>query len=162
MAPALSRSGPEEPPALQAARHARTVAGEDEAIGDDARRDAFAAFLYGMALGFVGREAPTSDAADPSGPSDDVPLPERVDLLATTLVRQVIGLGFRDACRAVAAVADSLVATDPDPAVAGLVHGGVAAAGDWTDGDAGAFESRVLQATASDAFASDRALRPRR
>jgi hypothetical protein len=156
MAPTPSRSGLDEPPALQAARHARTVAGEDEAIGDDARRDAFAAFLYGMALGFVGRERPTAE------PDDDAPLNERVDLLATTLVRQVIGLGFRDACRAVEAVADSLVAADPDPAVAGLVHGGVAAAGDWTDGDAGAFESRVLQATASDAFASDRALRPRR
>jgi hypothetical protein len=156
MAPAPSRSGPEEPPALQAARHARTVAGEDETIGDDARRDAFAAFLYGMALGFVGREGPTAERAD------DTPLAERVDLLATTLVRQVIGLSFRDACRAVDAVADSLVAADPDPAVAGLVHGGVAAAGDWTDGDVGAFESRVLQATASDLFASERALRPRR
>jgi hypothetical protein len=156
MASAPSRSGPEEPPALQAARRARAVAGEDEAIGDDARRDAFAAFLYGMALGFVGREGPAAEQAD------DMPLAERVDLLATTLVRQVIGLGFRDACRAVEAVADSLVAADPDPAVAGLVHSGVAAAGDWADGDAGAFESRVLQATASDAFASDRALRPRR
>lgn len=159
MAPAPSRPGPEEPPALQAARRARTFAGEEEAIGDDARRDAFAAFLYGMALGFVGREAPT---ADPVDQSNNMPLPERVDLLATTLVRQVIGLGFRDACRAVEAVADSLVAIEPDPAVAGLVQGGVAAAGDWTDGNAGAFESRVIQATACDAFTSDRALRPRR
>ena len=151
MTPPSYRSGPDEPPALRAALHARTLAGEEAALGDDARRDAFAALLYGMALGFVSRED-----------GDDTQLPERVDLLATTLVRRVIGLAFRDACRAVEAVADTLVAADPDPAVAGLVQGGVAAAGDWIDGNAGAFESRVLQATASDAFASERALRPRR
>ncbi|RPH44729.1 MAG: hypothetical protein EHM87_09330 [Burkholderiales bacterium] len=147
-----SRPGHDDPPALQAALRARGIAGDDEAIGDDARRDAFAAFLYGMALVFVGREDTT----------DDTPLAERVDLLATTLVRRVIGLAFRDACRAVEAVADALVASEPDPAVVGLVHGGAAAAGDWIDGDAGAFESHVLEATASDAFASERALRARR
>jgi len=148
----VSRPGADAPPALQAALRARAIAGDEEAIGDEARRDAFAAFLYGMALGFVGR-----DDAD-----DETPLAERVDALATTLARAVIGLAFRDACRAVEAVADALVSTEPDPAVAGLVHGGVAAAGDWADGDTGAFESRVLQATASDAFTSDRSLRPRR
>lgn len=150
--PPSSRSGANVPPALQAALHARSLAGDEEAIGDDARRDAFAALLYGMALGFISR-----DECD-----DATPLPERVDLLATTLVRRVIGLAFRDACRAVEAVADALVCADPDPAVAGLVHGGVAAAGDWIEGDTLAFESRVLQATASDTFVSDRALRPRR
>ncbi len=47
-----------------------------------------------------------------------------------------------------------------------MVHGGVAAAGDWIDGDALAFESRMHQATASDAFVFvfvfDQAVRPRR
>lgn len=138
------------PAALHAAREARVVAGDEAAGGDDARRDAFCALLYGLALGFAARD------------EDPAPLAERVDALATRLAREVAGLPFRDACRAVEAVADALASGEPDPALAGLVHTGVAAAGDWQDGDRDAFAQRVLQATAGESFASDRALRSRR
>jgi hypothetical protein len=146
-------AGPADPPpALRAARHARETAGDDAAGGDEARRDAFSALLYGMATAFAARE----DAPDAP------PLEERVDLLATTLLRDALGMGFRDACRAVEAVSDALVAARPDPAVIGLVHEGAACAGNWIDGDLRTFEARVMQATAGEGFASDRALRGRR
>ncbi len=139
-------------PALLAARSARAVAGDEAAGGDDARRDAFAALLYGMATAFAGRDdAPDAPALD-----------ERVDALATTLLRDALGLGFRDACRSVEAIADAILASRPDPAVLGLVHEGAACAANWLDGDRRSFEARVLQATAPDGFASDRALRARR
>lgn len=146
----MPRPAPDDPPALRAAHEARAVAGDEAAAGDDARRDAFCAFLYGLALGFAGRD------------DDPTPLAERVDVLATRLARDGVGLPFREACRVVEAVSDALASGEPDPAVAGLVQAGVAAASDWQDGDSGAFAQRVLQATAGDAFASDRALRPRR
>ena len=144
---------PDEPhPALHAARHARETAGDDAAGGDEARRDAFAALLYGLATAFAARD----DAPDAP------PLDERVDALATTMLRDVLGLGCRDACRSVEAIADAIVAARPDPAVLGLVHEGAACAASWLDGDRPTFEARVMQATAGDGFASDRALRTRR
>jgi hypothetical protein len=146
----ISRPTPDEPPALRAAREARAIAGDEAAAGDDARRDAFCAFLYGLALGFAGRD------------DDPMPLADRVDALATRLARDAVTLPFREACRVVEAVADVLASGEPDPAVAGLVQAGVAAAADWQDGDARGFAQRVLQATAGESFASDRALRPRR
>jgi hypothetical protein len=142
----------EPPPALRAARHARETAGDDGAAGDEARRDAFAALLYGMATAFAARD----DAPDAP------PLDERVDALATSLLRDALGLGFRDACRSVEALADAIVAPRPDPAVIGLVHEGAACAACWLAGDLPTFEARVIQATAGDGFASDRALRARR
>jgi len=145
------RSDPPSP-ALDAARHARAVAGDDAAGGDDARRDAFCALLYGMATAFAARD----DAPDAP------PLDERVDVLATALLRDTLGLGFRDACRSVEAIADAVVDARPDPAVLGLVHEGVACAASWIDGDRRTFDARVLQATCGDGFASDRALRERR
>ncbi len=137
---------------LPAARAARAAAGDEAAAGDDARRDAFAALLYGMATAFAARD----DAPDAP------PLDERVDALATRAVRDALGLGFRDACRSVEAIADSIVAERPDPAVIGLVREGAACAADWLGGDLRAFESRVLRATSTDGFASERALRARR
>ena len=148
--PTPARPAADDPPALRAAREARRAAGDEAATGDEARRDAFATLLYGLALGFAGRDE------DPST------LAERVDGLATRLAREVLGMPFRDACRAVEAVSDALASGEPDPALAGLVHAGVAAAGDWLDGDAPAFSQRVLQATAGESFASDRPLRTRR
>lgn len=138
-------------PPLKAARLARAIAGEEAGCGE-ARRDAFAALLYGLATGF---EMRTPGAAPDS-------LPERVDALATRLVREVLGTPFREASRLVEAVADALVAEPGDPALVGTVHAGAAAATDWLDGDARGFEARVLQATAGESFASDRALRGRR
>lgn len=146
----IDRPRPEEPPALRAAHEARRIAGDEAAGGDEARRDAFCTLLYGLALGFAARE------------DDPAPLPERVDALATRLVREVAGLPFREACRAVEAVAGALASGEPDPALAGLVHTGVAAASDWQDGDRAAFPQRILQATAGESFASGRALRARR
>jgi len=140
---------------LAAARHARTAAGDDAAGGDEARRDAFAALHYGLALGFeLSRPAAAPDAADP-------PLAERAADLALRLLREVLRLGFRDATATVEAVTDSLAADEPDAAVQGLVQVGVEAAGDWRGGDRRAFETRVLRATAGEAFASARRLRPR-
>jgi hypothetical protein len=150
------RPRPDDAPAaraaLQAARAARAAAGDEAAAGDDARRDAFAALLYGVATAFAARD---------DGP-DAPPLDERVDALATRVLRDALGLGFRDACRGVEAIADSIVAERPDPAVIGLVREGAACAADWMGGDLRAFESRVLRATAPDGFASERALRARR
>jgi hypothetical protein len=146
------RSDRDLPPALCAARSARSIAGDESAAGDEARRDAFAALLYGMATAFAGRD---------DGP-DASPLEERVEALATTLLRDALGLGFRDACRSVAAIAEAIVASRPDPAVIGLVREGAACAGSWLAGERRDFEARVLRATAADTFASDRALRARR
>lgn len=146
------RSEGDPSPALRAARRARSIAGDESAAGDEARRDAFAALLYGMATTFAGRD---------DGP-DAPPLDERVDTLATILVRDALGLAFRDACRCVAAIAEAIVAARPDPAVIGLVREGAACGGSWLAGDLRDFEARVLRASAPDAFASDRALRPRR
>lgn len=145
-----ARAAADDPPALHAAREARRVAGDEAATGDEARRDAFATLLYGLALGFAGRDV------------DAAPLAERVDALATRLAREVTGMAFRDACRAVAAVSDALASGEPDPALAGLVHAGVAAAGDWLDGETVGFSQRVHQATCGESFASDRPLRSRR
>ena len=142
-------------PALRAARDARAVAGDEAAAGDEARRDAFAALLYGMATAFAGRD----DVPDaPDAPALD----ERVDALATALLRDALGLGFRDASRSVEAIADAILAARPDPAVIGIVHEGAACAANWLAGDRRSFEARVLQATAPEGFASDRALRTRR
>jgi hypothetical protein len=142
-------------PAVRAALRAREVAGDDEAAGGDARRDAFAALLYGLAIGFASRE-------DTSDDLPDSPLVERVPALATALLRAALGLGFRDATRCVEAIADGLVADRPDPALVGLVQAGAAAAADWQAGDESTFATRVLHATAGESFASEHALRPRR
>lgn len=157
-------------PATQAAAVARAVAGDDAAAGDDARRDAFACLLYGLATGFALREAAPGAESGEAGADDavqDAVQDEakrrvgRVADLAVRLLRDTLRLGFREATRTVEAVTDALSARSPDPAVLGLVHTGAAAAGDWARGDRRRFEARVLQATADDAFASDRPLRPR-
>ena len=145
MSPHPDPNDPAASAPLRAALHARDLG------GDDARRDAFAALLYGMAVGFASRDGLT-----------EPPLAERVEDLATSMIRQAIGLGFRDAGRAVAAVADALASGDTDPAVAECVHTGAALAADWTAGDALAFEARVMQLTAGGDVASGRALRPQR
>jgi len=139
-------------PAVRAARAARTVAGDEEAGGDPARRDGFATLLYGLATGFA--------LSAPAG-AEPPELPERVATLAVELLRQALGQGFREATRTVDAIADALAEASPDPALLGLVHAGVAAAGDWIDGERGSFEARVLQATAGESFASGRPLLPR-
>ena len=150
MSPHPDPNDPAASAPLRAALHARDLGGDD-ALADDARRDAFAALLYGMAVGFASRDGLT-----------EPPLAERVEDLATSMIRQAIGLGFRDAGRAVAAVADALASGDTDPAVAECVHTGAALAADWTAGDALAFEARVMQLTAGGDVASGRALRPQR
>jgi len=145
----------DDPPAnaaLAAARHARATAGDDVAGGDEARRDAFAALLYGLALGFELRRPP--DPADP-------PLAERAGDAAVRLLRDVLGMGFRDATATVDAITDTLATAEPDAAVRGLVQVGVEAAFDWDGDDRRAFETRVLGATAGEAFASARPLRLR-
>jgi hypothetical protein len=139
-------------PAVRAARAARIAAGDEEAGGDAARRDGFAALLYGLATGFALRAPDTTDRED---------FPEQVATLAVDLLRQALGQGFREATRTVEAIADALSETAPDPALLGLVHAGAAAAADWIDGDRRAFEARVLQATAGESFASGRPLLPR-
>ena len=140
------------PDAVRAARGARALAGDEAAAGDDARRDAFAALLYGMATAFAGRD---------DGPGVP-PLVERVDALATTMLRDALGLGFREACRSVDAISDAIVASSPDPAVIGLVRHGATCAASWLAGDRRGFEAGVMQATAESGFSSARALRPRR
>jgi len=150
--PKPSRASASASPAVQAARAARAVAGDDEAGGDPARRDAFATLLYGLATCFTIRAPDRTDGED---------LSERVATLAVDLLRQALGQGFREASRTVDAIAESLADESPDSAVVGLVHAGAAAAGDWLDGDRQAFETRVLQATAGESFTSGRPLLPR-
>jgi hypothetical protein len=77
------------------------------------------------------------------------------------LLRQGMGMGFREATRTLQAIGEALIADPPEPAVQGLVETGVAAAGDWAQGERRAFEARVLQATAGDAFVSQQPLLPR-
>jgi hypothetical protein len=144
-------SGSESTPAIAAALHARDTVGDEAAAGDDARRDAFAALLYGMAVGFASRDDAT----------DAPPLAERVEDVALQALRQALRLGFRDANRSIEAIGEALASDRPDPAILGMVHAGAAAAGDWLDGDRAAFEARVMQATLDDALASGRALRRR-
>jgi hypothetical protein len=147
---------PDPPPApLRAALAARAAAG-DEAAGDGpARRDAFATLLYGLACGFAMHEAPAPpEAARPE-------LAEQIETSALVLLRQGMGMGFREAVRTLEAIGEALIADPPEPAVQGLVQAGVAAALDWTQGDRRAFEARVLQATAGDAFVSQQPLLPR-
>jgi hypothetical protein len=139
---------------LSAARRAREIAGDEAAAGDESRRDAFVALLYGLSIGFESR-AESVEAELP-------PLAERVDTAATRLAREVLALPFRDAGARVEAVAEALASGDPDPAIAARVHGGAAAAADWLAGDARAFEAGVLQATTGDSLVSTQPLRPRR
>jgi hypothetical protein len=145
--------------ALRAARAARAIAG-DEAAGDGpARRDAFATLLYGLASGFAMRDRGAADpaaAGSADGPASD--LADRTEAIALDLLRQAMGMGFREASRTLDAISDALIADGPDDAVLGLVQAGVAAAGDWSDIDRRPFESRVLQATAGETFASQRPL----
>jgi len=137
-------------PALEAARHARRVAGDEVADGG-ARLDAFAALLYGIALGAeAGREA-----AD-----DRQQMAERVADLAIRLLRDAVGARFRDASRTVEAIADALAADEPDAAVIGLVREGVQCAHEWRTGERRAFEARVMRST-GEAYVSARVLRPR-
>jgi hypothetical protein len=145
--------------ALAAARHARALAGDEESAGDEARRDAFAALLYGLSIGFASAAAPGGGGTDGSAGEA---LAELTDTLATRLVREVLRVPFRDACRSVEALSDALVSDRPDAAVLGLVREGVAAAADWIGGDRAAFETRILRATAGDGYVSDVPLRPRR
>lgn len=144
--------------ALDAARHAVAVAGDDASGGDEARRDAFAALLYGLSIGFA--------SAAPGAAGQEVSAGERLagltDTIATRLVREVLRMPFREACRSVEALSDTLVSDRPDAAVLGLIHEGVGAAADWIGGDRAAFATRVLRATAGDGYVSDTPLRPRR
>lgn len=136
--------------ALEAARHARRVAGDEVADGA-ARLDAFAALLYGIALGAESGREPADDRP---------PTADRVADLAVRLLRDALGAGFRDASRTVEAIGDALAADEPDPAVIGLVREGVQGALEWRGGDRRAFEARVMRAT-GEAYLSARALRPR-
>jgi hypothetical protein len=144
------------PDPLRAALAARAVAGDDAAGDGPARRDAFATLLYGLASGFAMREAPEAPHAAP----DDA-LAERIDTTALALLRQAMGMGFREAGRTLEAIAEALIAEPPEPAVLGLVQAGVAAAGHWIDGERRAFDARILQATAGDTFVSGQPLLPR-
>jgi hypothetical protein len=138
--------------AMQAAIDARTLAGDEAAVGDDARRDAFATLLYGIAFGFVLREASAGGA--------DEDLGERIESIAPAVLRGAMRMGGRDASRTVEAIGAALLESSPDTSVLGLLQAGVDAANAWADGDRGAFEACVMQATAGDAFASARRLRP--
>jgi hypothetical protein len=138
--------------ALAAGRYARAAAGDDAAGGGEARRDAFAALLYGLSLGFELRRPQDPDTVE-------TPLADRAGDLAVLMLRDVLQMGFRDATRTVEAITDTLTDDEPDAAVQGLVQVGVEAAFDWTGGDVRAFETRVLSATAGEAFASARPLR---
>jgi hypothetical protein len=149
-----SSSGAEpSSPSLQAAHAARRLAGDEAAGGGTARRDAFAVLLYGLASGFAVHAVPPPPAEA---------LGDRVETLALAMLREVLGQGFREAGRSIDAIAEALVVDPPDAAVLGLLHAGAGAAGAWLAGNLQAFESQVLQATAGDAFVSDRPLLPTR
>ena len=139
-----------EAAALGAARRALAVAGDEIADGG-ARLDAFAALLYGIALG-------AESARDPEPGSPDTA--ERVATLAVRLLRDALAAGFRDATRTVDAIGEALAADEPDAAVLGLVQEGVQASLEWARGDRRAFDARVMRAS-GDAYVSARALRPR-
>ncbi|HYF60244.1 MAG TPA: hypothetical protein VEA81_14940 [Burkholderiaceae bacterium] len=138
--------------AIRAAIDARAVAGDEAAAGDEARRDAFATLLYGIAFGVAMREPPETRGE----------IGERVDSLAPDLLRGAMRMGWRDATRTVEAIGAAIVEAEPDPSVLGLLQAGVDAAHAWLDGDRGAFEACVLQATSGEAFASIRPLKPGR
>lgn len=129
--------------ALDAAMAARQASGLEHEGWELPQRHAFATLLFGM--------------ASAAAPSQD---PEAVSDLAVTLLRESMKTGFREATGVVEAIADALTAQTPHPAVLQLVVLGRGAFEARRTGDEGAFRALVLQATSSDAFASDRALLP--
>lgn len=129
--------------AVNAALAARTASGLEHEGWELPQRHAFATLLFGMASASV--------------PSGD---PEDVSDLAVTLLRQAMKTGFREATSVVDAIADALTAETPHPAVLQLVVLGRGALDALRAGDEAAFRALVLQATSSDAFASDRPLLP--
>lgn len=129
--------------ALKAALAARSASGMEHEGWQVPQRHAFATLLFGMASASV--------------PSGD---PEAVSDLAVTLLRQAMKTSFRESSMVVDAVADALTAATPHPAVLQLVVLGRGAVEALRGGDDAAFTALVLQATSSDAFASDRPLLP--
>ena len=161
--------------ALAAALAARDASGMAGEAWQAAQRDAFAAVLFGLASAVAAAQR-RGDGADPdtakgparapdaTGPSaateaDEAPasFADPVELTAATL-RASLRLGWRDAQSTADAIATALVCDPPHEAVQGLVKCGWLAGLAWLGGDRTEFEARIVQATASDGFASGRPL----
>ena len=107
------------------------------------QRHAFAVFVFGIASSVV---------------ADRLRDAQHVPDVATDALRAAIRLPFREAVATVDAIVAALTGKSPDPAVQGLLRCGWAAGDAWLRGDSAGFDMLVVQATASDAFASDRPL----
>ena len=175
-------SSPDMPPkadaaaiALAAALVARDASGMAGEAWQTAQCDAFATVLFGLASAVaaahreshLGVAAAAKEPADAPGAAtkqeatqaDDAPdsAVDPVELTAATL-RACLRLGWRDAQSTAEAIASALVSDPPHEAVQALVKCGWLAGLAWLGGDRAEFEARVVQATASDGFASGRPL----
>ena len=83
---------------------------------------------------------------------------EQVPDIAADALRQAVRLPFREAVATVDAIVRAMTANVAHPAVQALVKCGWLAGNAWLQDDRAAFEACVVQATASDAYASDRPL----
>lgn len=132
--------------ALDAALAARDASGLLREGWESAQRHAFATLVFGMTSAVLARRH-----------AGDEPAPDVEDTVAHVL-RQSMRMGWRDAQRLAQAIAAALTAERPHQAVQALVRCGWLAGGAWLRGEHGEFNARIVQATASDAFASDRPL----
>lgn len=129
--------------ATQAATAARDRSGYASEAWERPQRHAFAVLTFGIASAVVAHRL--RDA-------------QHVPDVAVDALRAAVRLPFREAVATVDAIVAALTAKAPDPAVQGLLRCGWAAGDAWLRGDSPEFDDRVVQATASDAFASDRPL----
>lgn len=127
----------------QATVAARDCSGYTSEAWERPQRHAFAVLTFGIASAVV---------------ADRLRDAQHVPDVAVDALRAAVRLPFREAVTTVDAIVAALTAKAPDPAVQGLLRCGWAAGDAWLRGDTADFGARVLQATASDAFASDRPL----
>lgn len=133
---------PLETTAAEAVAAAAQAGGLAQEGWERSQRHAFAV----LAFGIVSAAAARHQAAD------------RTPELAIDALRLVMRLGFREAQATVDAIVDALTEDRPHPAVQLLVRCGWQAGTAWLDGARERFDALVVQATASDGFASDRPL----
>lgn len=128
--------------ALEAAAAARDASGLAREGWQLAQRHAFATLVFGLTSAILSERAASDD-------------PQEV---AVAVLRHAMRLSYREAQGLADAIAAALTADRPHEAVQALVRCGWLAGRAWALGDQDEFDARVVQATASDAFASDRPL----
>ena len=126
--------------AVLAARDASGMARED---WQKAQRDAFAVFAFGVVSCLAAARGQAADT-----------VPDEV----VHVLRAALKLSFKEATALADAIVESITGEPPHPAASSLVRCGWLAGQAWLRDDRAGFDAQVVQASASDAYASDRPL----